>query len=360
MLREKRRRVRHAAKCPVAVVLLGGFLTSFRTHPPGQWTSLFKYLQHSPCKAMSGKWQQLHLSRQDLPPLLFQYTQTRESYALYVTDLTSIWAEQLSKTQILKRADECATTIDPSEDLDQLELLLTKIGEALHGQDGTASVYAGSQTDIEIATSSKLPAPLRPLKWNFHLSQKSASTLTEQILLPLLKDEASWEARQRLLLDQLKQKDWALTRLLDKVEALGVDLATVFPSVSRRRNAQNTITREEVAKFVNGIKPVDESTWPVGSEDGRSTKSGLSSDLVQALVGSGSPESLENLSPSPHRWWHVLQHRQDSFSPEDNKNGQASRNKSFTESRTELTQPSQGDVDLEMSTASEDDEFEVC
>lgn len=309
---------------------------------------------------MSSKWHRLHLFQQELPPLLFQYTWTRRGYVLYVTDLTSVWAEELSKSQILKRADDLAATIDPSEDLQQLDLLLAKLGEALRGDGGTASIHTGIHAEsIKIVTSSKLPAPLRPLKWTLHISKKPPSSLTEQILLPLLKGEASWESRQRFLLDQLKQKDWALGKLLDKLEAIGLDLSTVFPSASRRRNAQNSITREELAKSVHGIAPFDQSAWLAESREPYSGSLGLASDVFQATVGSSSPESVEKLGPPQDGWWHSLRPFEDMASPIDDQCGQVSKENLPIKSTAESAQVSQGDVDLDMSTASEDDEFEV-
>ncbi|KAJ5232226.1 XLF/Cernunnos protein [Penicillium chermesinum] len=288
---------------------------------------------------MPGKWRRLHSSQRDLPPLLFKYSWTRQGYALYVTDLTSIWAEQLSKAQILKRADEIATTIDPSEDLEQLDMLLAKIGEALDGVTGSVSIHAGSQADsIEMVTSSKLPAPLKPLKWSFYGLKQPATSLTEQILLPLLEDEASRESRERFLLDQIKQKDWVLGKLFDKIESLSVDLGAIFPSASRRRNAQNAITKDEVAKCVNGVAPFDRSAWLAESGEPSADNTDLAANLVEAIIGPGPQKSIGELQPSQQGWWHVLQQREDSV-PEDEKNDE-------------------GDMDLDVSTASEDEEFE--
>ncbi|KAJ6171886.1 hypothetical protein N7470_000953 [Penicillium chermesinum] len=247
---------------------------------------------------MPGKWRRLHSSQRDLPPLLFKYSWTRQGYALYVTDLTSIWAEQLSKAQILKRADEIATTIDPSEDLEQLDMLLAKIGEALDGVTGSVSIHAGSQADsIEMVTSSKLPAPLKPLKWSFYGLKQPATSLTEQILLPLLEDEASRESRERFLLDQIKQKDWVLGKLFDKIES-----------------------------------------------------------LMEAIIGPGPQKSIGELQPSQQGWWHVLQQREDSV-PEDEKNDEVPDESPSSNQEAQLA-TSQGDMDLDVSTASEDEEFE--
>ena len=178
---------------------------------------------------MSPTWHRLTLQQSNLPPLLFQFTWTRKGYVLYITDLTFIWSEELSHQQILKQAEENATTIDPSEDQDQFQVLLVKIGEALRGDGGSATLNGSGTNDLTITTSSKLPTPLRPLKWIMRLTKQSSPSITDQLLLPLLRDEAAGESRQRFLLDQLKQKDWVLGKLFDKFEALGVDLELFSP-----------------------------------------------------------------------------------------------------------------------------------
>ena len=157
---------------------------------------------------MPSKWHRLSLSQEDVPPLLFQYSATRRGYEVYVTDLTSIWSEQLSHRETLSRADETATTIDPSEDPEQLDVLLAQIGEALRGDGGSVTLNSGSHADsLELTTSTNLPAPLKPLRWSLRLNKEVQSSLTGQLLLPLLREEAGWESRQQSLLDQLKQKD---------------------------------------------------------------------------------------------------------------------------------------------------------
>jgi XLF (XRCC4-like factor). len=186
---------------------------------------------------MSAEWYRLHILG-DFPPLLFQYSWTRQGYELYVTDLTSIWSEKLPHKAILRRAEENATTIDPSEGIEQLQVFLSKIGEALRGEGGNAKLHSGSQADsLELTTSTKLPTPLKPLNWTLCLAKEPPSAFTSRLLLPLLRDETSWESRQRALLDQIKQKDWVLGKLFDKVEALQIDLATVFPAAAGLRSA---------------------------------------------------------------------------------------------------------------------------
>jgi hypothetical protein len=259
------------------------------------------------------KWHRLHLSDQSLPPLLFQYTWTRQGYDIYITDLTYIWSERLSQKQIIKRAEEISTTIDPGEDLEQLDVLLEKIGEALQkGKDSTV-LSSGRQTDsLEIATNTKLPAPLKPLQWILKLSKESPSYLTDKLLFPLLKEETKREDRQRSLLRQIKQKDYVLSKLFDKIETIGVDLGSVFPSAAGSRKSHKSITRSEAAKFIKGIEHFDEKSWLAKTE---SSEGGLASNLNQEISDSGDLRDLSFKQPQDG-WWREVTKRPESSAKE--------------------------------------------
>ncbi|KAJ5552365.1 hypothetical protein N7494_001743 [Penicillium frequentans] len=307
---------------------------------------------------MSTTWHGLSLQQASSPPLLFQYTWTRQGYALCVTDLTSIWTEKLSHREILTRAEETSTTIDPSEDQEQFDVLLLKIGEALRGDGGSATLNSGSHGSLELSTSSKLPAPLRPLKWTLYLSIETSSSLTDHLLLPLLKDEAGWESRQRILLDQLKQKDWALGKLLDKFESLGVELGTVFPGAAGLRTTKKGSTRSDAGKFVKGLAPFDESAW-LRESGSSSESSGLAANVLRELGSSRA--GVEKIRAPQDKWWDDLPKRSETAASQSDKNNTTPED--ATSQKDELVNPSQQDRDLDLdldgnSTASDDDDFQ--
>jgi hypothetical protein len=262
---------------------------------------------------MSSKWHRLHLSDQSLPPLLFQYTWTRQDYEIYITDLTYIWSERLPQRQITKRAEENATTIDPEEDPEQLNVLLEKIGEALKKGKDSVNLSRGAQADsLEITTTTKLPAPLKPLRWILKLSREPSSYLTSKILFPLLKEETNREDRQRSLLRQLKQKDYVLNKLFDKIENIGVDLGSVFPSAAGSRKSHKSITRSEAARFIKGIEPFEEEAWLAETE---SSGAGLATHLLQEISGSGDFHDFSFIQPRDE-WWRDLTKRPESSAKE--------------------------------------------
>ncbi|QQK41391.1 DNA double-strand break repair and VJ recombination XRCC4, N-terminal [Penicillium digitatum] len=269
-------------------------------------TSQLRTVNQQIDQAMPSKWQRLHLSQLlGLPPLLFQYIWTREGYEIHITDLTYIWSERLPRKAITKRAEEIATTIDPGEDPEQLDVLLEKIGEALQKGNESALLSDGTQPDsLEITTTTKLPSPLKPLMWSLKLSKEPLSSLTTIILLPLLKEEAEWDSRQGLLLSQIKQKDYVLGKLFDKLEILGVDLGSVFPSAAGSRTSHKAITRSEAGKHVKGIAPFEEQTWL--AETGVSHKAGLATNLLQEISESGDSHDLGTFAQAQGEWWHRL------------------------------------------------------
>ncbi|KAJ5212291.1 uncharacterized protein N7498_003937 [Penicillium cinerascens] len=304
---------------------------------------------------MSSEWCRLHLAG-GLPPLLFQYSWTRKGYELYVTDLTSLWSEKLPHEAIVKRAEESATTIDPSEGNGQLEVFLSKIGEALRGDGGNATLHSGSQADsLELTTSTKLPAPLKPLKWTISLLKEPPSAFTSRLLLPLLRDETSWESRQRTLLDQLKQKDWVLGKLFDKAEALQIDLGTVFPAAAGLRSARKGSTRSEAARFIKGVAPFDEQAWLAEFGSSSSATPGIAVNIAHELLGSNNSRGLDELRPPQNKWWNALQRRPEISCPQEYEPEVQSVSQKDVPVRS-----SQLDLDLDgdATAESEDDEFQ--
>ncbi|KAJ5609773.1 hypothetical protein N7528_010340 [Penicillium herquei] len=304
---------------------------------------------------MASSWQKLTLQQPNTPPLLYRFTWAREGYTLYVTDLTFVWSEELSHQEILKRAEEKATTIDPSEDHDQFNVLLEKIGETLRGEEGTTTINSGAEGDsLHLTTKSKLPAPLRPLLWEIRLSKQASTSLTNHLLLPLLRDEAGWESRQRFLLDQLKQKDWILGRIFDKIDTMGVDLGTVFPGAAGLRKTKKGSTRSEAARFIKGLAPFDESKWLLESGDS-SESSGFAKKVLNELLGSEKDRDLDKLQATQEQWWTELPVFSETASFQSTKSDEPAAS---PDQKYEKYISSQHDMDLDLdgaSTASEDE-----
>lgn len=300
---------------------------------------------------MESPWQRLSLPRQDgLPLLLFKLNTTPKSYEIYITDLTQLWREQLSYKQVLKRAEEDDTTIDPSEDPGQFAVLLQKIDEALRNSPGSSMALTpgpGREPDsLHLQLSIKLPGPLKPLKWNVYLSKRPYTESTDHLLLSLLREERNSEMRQRTLLEHLKQKDWVLAKLFDKIEAMGVDLSTIFPGTAGVRGARKETSLAQAAKYIKGVAPFDEREW---LEDNQST---LGASLARAVSETASDESgLDGLHPPPDKWWESLDARnnvEETPEPEENREEPAPQEPETMKQ-----------MDIDTASEDEDDEFEV-
>ncbi|OGM42205.1 hypothetical protein ABOM_009358 [Aspergillus bombycis] len=299
---------------------------------------------------MSVKWQRLRLSNLgEIPPLLFKYSSTSKGYELYITDLTNIWSEHLNRQDILRRADENDTTIDPSEDTEQFEVLLQKIEDALHSQPGsTLTLNHSSGDSLELTTSTQLPAPLQPLTWAAHLIKEPQSAATDQLLLPLIKAEADWESHQRSFIDQLHRKDWILAKLFDKIEAVGIDLSTIFPGISGLRTGQKGTTLAQAAKHIKGVAPFDEKAW-LEEVSASASASGLAANILAEASTPSGPNRSRGLEPPPDMWWEKLTVSKTTPAP-----------------IREESEPKKGceppkdvlEADTDTATETEDDEFE--
>ncbi|KKK24312.1 hypothetical protein ARAM_007307 [Aspergillus rambellii] len=301
---------------------------------------------------MPEKWQRLHLSNQcSLPTLLFRYSPTASGYEFYLTDLTYIWSESLNRRAILIRAEEDDTTIDPSEDLDQFKVLLQKIGDALNNdpESTTTLDHKTPGNALELNITSKLPAPLKPLEWTLSLSREAQNSTTTHLLLPFLKAEADRESRQQTLIEELHKKDWALGKLFDKIEGMGIDLSTIFPGTSGLRGARKGTLLEQATKLIKGVAPFDEQAW-LDKANKSSPDSGLAANIVECIGGSGNPRQLDRLALPADEWW------TDVVIPESVTLSFASKDdKEPTESKTPVDAM---ETDSDAGTETEDDEFE--
>lgn len=262
---------------------------------------------------MESPWQRLSLPKQDeLPLLLYKLNTTPKSYEIYITDLTQLWSEQLSYRQVLKRAEEDDTTIDPSEDPGQFAVLLQKIDEALRNSPGSSMALTPGRgpkpesDSLHLQLCIKLPGPLKPLKWNVHLSKRPYTESTNHLLLSLLREERDSEMRQRTLLEHLRQKDWVLAKLLGKIEAMGIDLSTIFPGMSGLRGTRKETSLAQAAKYIKGVAPFNEQEWLDQSHPGGS--------LVKA-VSAASESRVNGLQPPPDKWWESLDTRSVELTP---------------------------------------------
>ena len=182
------------------------------------------------------------------------------SYVIHLTDLTHLWTESLDRRQIIRRAIELNTSIDPSEDGSQMRVFLDHIQHALEGASGTAvSLLEQDRSDrLSLNVSVTLPSPLAPLEWPIVLLQASQDLLTSQLMLPCLGQILSFRAQIDSLLQHLRDKDGVIHKLTDRIQSDGTDLSKVFPGSASIRSGSR---REAVFKSVKGMATFDELEW---------------------------------------------------------------------------------------------------
>lgn len=195
----------------------------------------------------------LTTSIRSAPPLLLQSTFTPTSYTLYLTDLTSVWSETLSKRDILTRAEKEGTSIDPSEDLSQLKILLGKLQHAVVKQDDdvdleltSTSAPTRGECVLKLKTTTELPAPLRPLTWVFKLQPLPRVQYTNLFVLPLFSCISTLQDQTESLLSTIKDKDSLIERLTDQLKEHNLDVKNMLGGGRARRR---------------GLERFDEEAW---------------------------------------------------------------------------------------------------
>lgn len=257
---------------------------------------------------MSQHWARLrHSNETSVPPLLYKFKTTSKDYEFHVTDLTCLWSERLSLRDILQRAEDTGASIDPGEDPDQFDVLLEKIGDALRGSQGSrVAVNPGMARDsLEIVTVTPLPEPLKPLRWTLFVSRQPPSELTRHLLLPLLKGEVERERRERVLLDRLKEKDWVIGKIFDKIDTIGLDLSALFPSVGGVRGPRKGSTFSHAAEYVKGVAPFDEGEWRRTTGNGESVVA-VAADVTNQITDNAQASAIDDFQLPTGRWWENL------------------------------------------------------
>ncbi|KAL8675197.1 MAG: hypothetical protein Q9168_000450 [Polycauliona sp. 1 TL-2023] len=201
-------------------------------------------------------------SNQTHPTLLLKYEFATSSYKIWLTDLTNIWVEEMKQRPLIQRAWDIESDIDPIES-DQRQMLLRHVQDSLDEKSGTnlALSYDEASNELLMTAYSPLPKPLRPLKWPIHLQISSQSSLTNELLLPLLAERLLDRDHISSLLSSLNHKDHVITKLTHRMQNEGIELGKVFPSAMSSKSSRKASSRDEVGKVVQGLAVYDERQW---------------------------------------------------------------------------------------------------
>lgn len=256
----------------------------------------------------SNTWSALAVRHEHVPTLLFKGSFHSSGYRIEFTDLCRVWAEQLSRGEIIQRASNAGGSIDPGEDEKQFSIFLGKIESALSGDDRT---YIGlcsrndNGTELSMEVSAPLPHPLPDFTWTIHLQRLPESYVASALITPLVLQASKLQAQVTSLINELQEKDRVISKICDRLETSGNDLTTVFPGVSNIKTSRKKSQREQLAKHVKGLADFNEATWRDqlsrsvnGSKLGHDVVADVFNDLPQAS-DLADTSRLDN-------WWNIL------------------------------------------------------
>lgn len=256
---------------------------------------------------MHSTWKPLPLSRKQkgIPPFLVKHEFGPSDYRVWLTDLSYIWTESLDRRQITRRALNTDTSIDPSEDAAQLLLFLSSIADALRQRPGTDVILDESNDykQLTLKTSTPLPQPLQPLEWSIMLILAPQSVFVSEFVSPLLSQQLTAKVEKTSLLQQLKEQDNVISKLIEKLQGDGVDLGKMFHGAVSSKSGAGPTARGAVAKSVIGLREFDRDRW----ESQLAKEIGISGDLSSLLpriFDNDEKAAGERLQLTDHgEWW---------------------------------------------------------
>ncbi|KAK7223559.1 hypothetical protein V2G26_011562 [Clonostachys chloroleuca] len=212
-------------------------------------------------------WRPLALpSEAELPALLVSFQVEAASYTVRVTDMANMWIESLDRKAICMRGWGENTSIDPSDTPENMAKFLSSIHSALDpslaGHDQTSMTLSqGSMSDtgeggLTLRITCDLPG-LPALKWPVHLKKTPSSSITSNLVLPLIQAHYLRQRELDSLANLLHQKDQVITKLLDKLEAVGTGLEHIFNPLSGKKKVSRAVAEDKV----KGLAPFNRPQW---------------------------------------------------------------------------------------------------
>ena len=256
---------------------------------------------------MGGSWTILRTkaSSSSFPTILIKHDVASSGYTLYLTDLSHVWVERMNAREIRRRALNADTSIDPSEDVEQMRLFLRCINDALDQKPSTSVDLAYDEPNkcLLLKTYTPLPGSLEPLQWIVEMRMASPHALTREMIVPLLHQQAMQNIESTSLVQELRDKDHVIDKLVDTMQANGVSLSSAFPSAATLKSKLKSNPRQALGKNARGLSEFDELRW---RDDLRHQTIHVSS--LDALVISAFQNGLRNdheaiLPPDHGEWW---------------------------------------------------------
>ncbi|RYP45867.1 hypothetical protein DL768_007824 [Monosporascus sp. mg162] len=255
----------------------------------------------------SSKWRPLP-TFPNLPALLVSpgFDVASSSYSLRVTDLANIWAENLDRKGILRRSLNEDTSIDLSDgDREQWRVFLTKLEAAFDPaspdhEHTSLTLSPHNSGGLVLQVTCVLPKPLEPLKWPVFLTKRQPDVLASELVVPLIQANQVRTQETDYLVARLKEKDAVITRLVDKLQAVGTGFGNVFHGLPMKRKVTRTMAEEKV----QGLAPFNEHGWRSQCASTLKAHQDVSSLIFDAF-GSGEIPGGRNIKvpEQVNDWW---------------------------------------------------------
>ncbi|KAI1158800.1 XLF-domain-containing protein [Nemania serpens] len=201
------------------------------------------------------------------PNLLVSARFGESSYTIHITDLAHVWVENLDRRGILLRSLQENTSIDLVDaDHEQWAVFLSKLRAALVPASSdhhltslsiSADHHSDNGNDLTLRITCELPKPLEPLKWPVRLLKCPPTSLASELVLPLVQDHYVQGREAEDLMNQLREKDALITKLLDKLNTMHTPLELIFNSLS----AKHATSRAAAEERIKGLAPFSEGKW---------------------------------------------------------------------------------------------------
>jgi hypothetical protein len=260
---------------------------------------------------MPNSWWELPLHSTELPYLLVSAVFDADSYVISLSDTANLWEERLERKAICMRGFQEDTAVDPSEGPDQMKIFLSKLEAALrplHVEHGTTSMSltpakeTAEEGGLTLNITCQLPDGLPPLKWPVYLKKAPPSKTATELVLRLIEAHSARIQEVESLIEIIAQKDAAMVKILDKLEATGTGLDQVFTALAGKRK----VARETVGDRVKGLAPFDEKDWRETLASYGEVPSDVSGLLRRVFGGKGLQyDSTIEICDSPglDMWW---------------------------------------------------------
>lgn len=257
--------------------------------------------------AMTAKWVPLPAFENGIPALIVSPNFGTSTYKLHVSDLANVWTESLDRKAIFARSIQEDTSIDLTEGPDQMTILLSYLQAAFdtsspqHHQT-KLTLEAAPKGGLVLLITCTLPGGLKPLRWPINLAKQLPASLASELVLPLIQSQHALAHEIENLINTLHEKDTIITKLVDKLEAMGMGLEDVFNALSGKRK----VSRVAADAKVNGLAPFDGPEWRQAMAQ-RIPAPVDAASLVQDVFGGPNntemKEAGSRASDNLHDWW---------------------------------------------------------